>query len=120
MKTTKFYEVIKGWGKEIWFWNVDKYCYKHLCFNKNKKCSFHYHVKKDEIFHVLKGKLTIKYSFGDDINQAETLVLKENEVFHVPCGLRHMMIADQEEDVILIEVSTTHEESDSYRIIKGD
>ena len=55
MKLTKFYEVPKGWGKEIWFWNSDKYCYKHLCFDKNKKCSFHFHVKKDEIFHVLKG-----------------------------------------------------------------
>jgi hypothetical protein len=31
-----------------------------------------------------------------------------------------MMIADQGEDVILIEVSTTHEDLDSYRIIKGD
>jgi len=46
--------------------------------------------------------------------------LNENEVFHVPCGLRHMMIADQGENVILIEVSTTHEDLDSYRIIKGD
>jgi hypothetical protein len=37
---------------------------------------------------------------------------------HIPQGLRHQMIAL--EDSKLFEFSTTHYESDSYRIVKGD
>lgn len=120
MKTNKFFEVLKGWGKEIWFWNSDRYCYKHLYINKDRKCSYHYHRVKDEIFHCVTGPVTIKFSFGDDISQSETIVLKEDEVFHVPPLLRHQMIADHGRDVILVEISTTHDDNDSYRVIKGD
>ena len=120
MKLSNFYEVPKGWGKEIWFWNSDKYCYKHLIIKKNKRCSWHYRKEKSEIFHCVQGSVTIIYSFGEDATQANTLILEQNEVFHVPPLLRHQMIADQGKDVILVEVSTTHKDEDSYRVIKGD
>ena len=38
--------VPKGWGKEIIFVNNDDYCGKILCFDKGKKFSMHYHLKK--------------------------------------------------------------------------
>ena len=38
--------VKKGWGKEIIFVNNDEYCGKLLCFEKDKKFSMHYHIKK--------------------------------------------------------------------------
>ena len=45
--------VKKGWGYEKWIVNKDLYCGKLLFFNAGKKCSWHYHVKKDEKKHPL-------------------------------------------------------------------
>ena len=47
--------VPKGWGKEIIFVNNDEYCGKLLCFDKGKKFSMHYHLKKKETWYVSKG-----------------------------------------------------------------
>lgn len=110
------YEVTKSWGKEVWYWNSDRYCYKGLHIKKGEKCSFHYHEKKDEIFHVIEGAVTVRYSFGDDLEKAGWVTLQKNEIFHVTPLMRHQMIADQGMDVVLVEVSTTHYEDDSFRI----
>ena len=110
------YTVLKSWGKEIWYWNSDRYCYKHLVFNRDMGCSFHYHMKKDEIFHVLKRAVTIRYAWGDDIGQAQEKLLYEGDVFHVPTMMRHKITADCMTSAVLVEVSTTHSEDDSYRI----
>ena len=42
--------VDKGWGKEIWMVNNNKYCGKLLQFNQNAKFSMHYHIKKFRIY----------------------------------------------------------------------
>ncbi len=110
------YTVQKSWGKEVWYWNSDRYCYKHLYFEKGKGCSFHYHKIKDEVFHVLKGTVTIQYSWGDDIEQVNKRILSEGMIFHVPPMMRHKMVANGLTDAVLAEVSTTHSEDDSYRI----
>ena len=47
--------IAKGWGKEIIFVNNDEYCGKLLCFDKGKKFSMHYHLKKKETWYVSKG-----------------------------------------------------------------
>jgi len=62
--------------------------------------------------------MTLKVGMTDNIDEAETLTLKPGDVFHVPVGLRHQMIA--EEDSELFEFSTQHFDTDSYRIIRGD
>ena len=67
MKSNKFFEDKKGWGKEVWFWNSEKFCYKHLYINKGKKCSWHYHKIKDEVFYLQSGKMIVKFSEDDDI-----------------------------------------------------
>lgn len=106
------------WGYERWATNNDKYCGKLLYFNKNKRCSWHYHRIKDETFYVSSGKAIIKHSFEDDINNACSTLLKKGDTFHVPVGMRHQVIAL--EDTEILEISTTHFEDDSYRLIKGD
>lgn len=108
----------KGWGKELWITNTDKYCGKILCFNKGKRCSWHYHEIKDEVFYLLNGLMEITVSESNDREKAETFFLKRGETFHVKTGLRHQMLAI--EDSELLEVSTQHFEDDSIRIIKGD
>tara|TARA_R110000824_G_scaffold101386_6_gene240871 strand:- start:6981 stop:7340 length:360 start_codon:yes stop_codon:yes gene_type:complete len=110
--------VDKGWGYEKWIVNKREYCGKLLFFNKDKRCSWHFHKIKDEVFYLQSGKLLVKYSDQDDIEKAEELVLEAGENFHVYTGLRHQMIAL--EDSELFEFSTEHFDSDSYRIQKGD
>lgn len=114
----KIKHVSKGWGFEKWIVNCEKYCGKLLFFKKNKKCSWHYHKIKDEVFYIQSGSILVKFSDDDDIDNSNEIVLKKGDSFHIYTGLRHQMIAL--EDTELFEFSTEHFDSDSYRIIKGD
>ena len=108
----------KGWGYELWIHNDEDYCGKLLFFEKGKKCSWHYHQKKDETFYLQEGKLLVRYSEEDDIEKAVEVIMERGDKFHVYRGLRHQMFALEDSD--LFEFSTQHFEDDSYRIIKGD
>lgn len=110
--------VKKGWGHEQWIWNNESYCGKLLHFQCDKKCSFHYHIEKDEVLKIMSGKIVMKYSYEDDLDKADVCILTSGMAFHVPQNLRHQMIA--EEDSVIVEFSTHHKEYDSYRIVKGD
>jgi quercetin dioxygenase-like cupin family protein len=110
--------VPKGWGFEKWIVNNEKYCGKLLYFVKGKRCSWHYHKIKDEVFYIQSGKIMVKYSENDDLKNASEIILERGDNFHVNVGLRHQMIAL--EDTELFEFSTQHFDSDSHRIIKGD
>ena len=109
---------LKGWGKELWWCNGEKYCGKSLFFTKGKKCSFHFHKLKSEHFVLHSGKLIVRFGLEPDLTKAETLEMSPGDVFFVPQGLIHQMEAI--EDSELLEFSTQHFEEDSYRIIKGD
>ena len=98
--------VEKGWGYELWIVNKTEYCGKLLFFNKDKRCSWHYHVLKDEVFYLQSGKMLVKYSEEDDLDNADELILEAGNNFHVYRGLRHQMIAL--EDSELFEFSTEH------------
>jgi len=110
--------VDKGWGWERWIVNKEQYCGKLLFFEEGKRCSFHYHKIKDEVFYLQSGKMLIKFSEDDDLENATELLLNAGDNFHVYVGLRHQMIAL--EDSELFEFSTQHFDEDSYRIVKGD
>lgn len=110
--------VPKGWGFEKWIVNNEEYCGKLLYLAKGKKCSWHYHVLKDETFYIQSGKILLKYSDHDIIENAKELILEKGDNFHVYRGLRHQMYAL--EDTELFEFSTQHFDSDSNRISPGD
>ena len=110
--------VPKGWGFEKWIVNNEEYCGKLLYFVKGKRCSWHYHELKDEVFYIQSGKVLVKYSDDDEIENANELILERGDNFHVYRGLRHQIIA--REDTELFEFSTQHFDSDSHRIHKGD
>ena len=98
--------VPKIWGKEIWMANTDLYCGKKLILNKGKRCSLHYHKNKDETFYIDSGEVLME--IGDDkkiMKQGESVLIKP-EVKHRFSGLKDSMI---------IEISTHHEDLDSYR-----
>ncbi len=111
-------KVSKGWGYELWIVNKEEYCGKLLFFNAGKRCSWHYHKLKDETFYVQSGQLVLKYSEDNDIDNADYIIMKPGDRFHVYKGLRHQIRAIT--DVELFEFSTQHFDEDSYRVYKGD
>ena len=110
--------VSKGWGYEKWIVNCPMYCGKILFLSKDKKCSWHYHKKKDEVFYVQSGAVEVLYSFDDSRETADKILLTEGDKFHVPTGMRHQMFALK--DTELFEFSTEHFDDDSIRLQKGD
>jgi len=90
--------------------NTDKYCGKILELKKNCFCSIHYHKEKDETFYVLDGKIKLEL-FG------ETKILKKGESIHLKPYTLHRFTGI--EDSKIIEISTHHEDSDSYRVKKS-
>jgi mannose-6-phosphate isomerase-like protein (cupin superfamily) len=118
-KTRKTNSVIveKGWGHEIIIINNEKYCGKILHFNKGAKFSMHYHIKKTETWYVKSGKFTFKWI---NTSNADTVIeeLLPGDIITNNIGEPHQIICDEEGDIF--EVSTTHYDEDSYRVIKGD
>ncbi len=60
----------------------------------------HTHENEDEMFYILKGVLTIKFSDKD-------VILNEGEFIIIPKGVEHMPVAKEEVHVMLIEAKTT-------------
>lgn len=109
--------VEKGWGKEIIFVNNDEYCGKILCFNKGKKFSMHYHLKKKETWYINKGKFILNWiDIEKGITHSEYLNI--GDVITNERGEPHQMEALEDSEIF--EVSTKHYDNDSYRIYKGD
>lgn len=77
----------------------------------------HYHIKKEETWAVIKGKLLLKYY---DLSNAEEkeMILQLGDTVHLKPCIPHKLVAIEESSVF--EVSTQHFEEDSYRVQKGD
>src|SRR5438445_2696734 len=61
---------------------------------------WHHHEAEDELFLVVKGRITIRFRDGD-------VTLEENEFLIVPKGVEHMPVALDEAWVLLFEPKTT-------------
>ncbi|MHC1781298.1 MAG: cupin domain-containing protein [Anaerolineaceae bacterium] len=61
---------------------------------------WHEHKNEDELFLVIKGRLTIRMKDQD-------VVLESGEFFIVPKGVSHMPVAEEEVEVVLLEPKTT-------------
>jgi mannose-6-phosphate isomerase-like protein (cupin superfamily) len=61
---------------------------------------WHAHDDEDELFFVLKGRLTIEM-------EASSIVLGAGDLFVVPKGVRHNPVADEECHVMLVERRST-------------
>ncbi len=61
---------------------------------------WHHHEQEDELFYVLRGRLTI--CFRD-----RNVVLNEGEMLVVPRGVEHKPVADEEVWLMLFEPATT-------------
>lgn len=109
--------VPKGWGHEVIIINNEKYCGKILHFKKDAKFSMHFHIKKTETWYVQSGSFIFKYIDTDNADvKIETLNPGDSITNEI--GQPHQIICVEEGDIF--EVSTTHFDEDSYRVMKGD
>jgi mannose-6-phosphate isomerase-like protein (cupin superfamily) len=111
------HRLAKGWGYELWLVNRH-YCGKLLHFQQGRKCSWHYHRQKEEVFFLHRGRLRVRYSYGDDLATASEVLLLPGMAFAVPVGLRHQMEAEVDSD--LFGFSSHHDDDDSIRLVCAD
>lgn len=107
----------KGWGQERWIENNDKYCLKILEFDKKARFSLHFHKEKDETWFVDKGEFILEIVDLRDASHHQ-FSLEEGQIIRIFPGIPHRL--STETGGKIIEVSTTHEDFDSYRIEPGD
>lgn len=105
-------QVNKVWGKEIWMANTERYCGKKLILEKGKRVSLHKHNIKDETFYIDRGRLLMEL---DD----EVRVMGVGDVIRIKPGTLHRYSGL--EDSVIIEISTHHDDDDTYReVLSGD
>jgi mannose-6-phosphate isomerase-like protein (cupin superfamily) len=67
---------------------------------------WHHHDDTDDLFLVLKGRITIRLREGE-------VELGPGEMFVVPVGVEHQPVADEEAELLLIEPSGTPNTGDA-------
>jgi len=97
--------VPKKWGEERWLVNRD-YCGKLLILKKGFRCSMHHHKNKDETFYINKGKVLLELD-------GKKTIMKPGQAQLVMPGQKHRFTGLEDSEII--EFSTHHEDSDSYR-----
>ena len=109
--------VEKAWGREEWLCNNNLYCGKLLFINDNKKLSMHFHKDKTESWYVLSGSVIARYIDTTNANIIE-FTLHAGDAVQVDPLLPHQI--EGVSNAIVIECSTHHEDSDSYRVMPGN
>ncbi|MGE0085717.1 MAG: cupin domain-containing protein [Desulfococcaceae bacterium] len=61
---------------------------------------WHQHESEDELYLVLKGQLNIEF-------QNETVILNEGDLFIIPSGTGHRLIAAQDVHLLIVEPKST-------------
>lgn len=107
----------KGWGSELIIENNELYCGKILQFNQGCKFSMHYHLEKDETWYVNSGEFLYRWIDTDNAEVHEQK-LGPGDIVRQRPGQPHQIEAITFGEIF--EVSTHHEDSDSYRVWKGD
>ena len=95
------------------------YCGKLLIHDKaNSMGSMHFHMKKHETFYVQQGSFRIWWIDTSNAKMNSTHLNQGHSWVNSP-GFPHQIEA-LEDNSILFEVSTTHYDDDSYRVMPGD
>ena len=109
-------EVQKDWGFERWFINdkENDLCYKELHIDSGKGFSNHFHDKKQEYFCVKSGRLWVRIT--DTANREKSSRhLDAGDILSLPRLVPHEVKAPLG-DVVITEISTFHDDADSFRI----
>ena len=108
--------VDKVWGREEWLVNNDDFCGKKLIFNEGTKLSLHMHHEKHELFYLESGKLIFRYHDYNEVLLKERLMLPGDMVYIPQCNFHSV---EALVDSVIIEISSHHEDSDSYRLTRS-
>ena len=95
-------EIVKPWGKEIWFAQNQHYAGKLLYVNKGKRLSLQFHEKKRETQYLFSGK--VKFTFGVNENNLQEIILNPGDKFDIHPYTIHRV--EGIEDSLIFEVST--------------
>lgn len=107
--------VAKLWGLEEWLVNNDSYCAKLLWITPGFQCSLHYHPVKCETFVALDGLIRVEYYV--DKQKFDTLLVGRNrDTLTLPPNTPHRFWSMGGEGGLLLEVSTTHSDTDVIRL----
>ena len=105
----------KRWGWEEWIVNNNLYCGKRLHFTIFRgSTSLHFHVAKHETMYVESGSFEIVIVDPTDASQV-THYLNAGDSLTIAPYTPHRITALSVPSV-LVEFSTHHENSDSYRV----
>lgn len=107
----------KQWGQELWLFHCSDYTAKFLDFNAGAQGSLHFHVDKHESWHLLEGEIEVT-TIDTDTAAQSVYTLRVGEMIDIPRLCPHQVKAIQKSRIL--EVSTQHSESDSYRVSPGD
>jgi len=102
--------VKKPWGREFWLVNTELYCIKIIECQSGVWSSdgrYHFHMDKDETFLVITGALIL------DVDTGIEHKLESGERFRISPFTRHRFKSHMH-FCRFIEISTHHEDSDSY------
>lgn len=108
--------VPKKWGREVWFANNEEknYCGKILEINPGQQLSLHFHLLKEEHLFNMSGDCMVEYLTENA--DSVFLQLDVGYSFHIKPGLVHRF--STKNGCTLLEASTFHRDSDSYRVQK--
>lgn len=128
----------KKWGYELCHFSNELFTGKTLHLLRGHACSLHVHFLKSETFYVRKGLVKLEWiDLEQDLEllrngsielDKEALLrrfnmyakiddLKSGESFYVPPGRAHRFFGTQTSEII--EFSTQHLDSDSYRFTES-
>ena len=95
-------KVDKPWGYELIWAETKSYVGKILHINRGERLSLQYHRQKEETLYLQSGRMDLEHF--EEGQPRQLTRMNSGDVFHVPPGLRHRMVAVEDCDVF--EVST--------------
>lgn len=122
---TDIYDSNHDWGGEFRFineppnplGNEDKgYCAKMLYLGNELPSSLHYHKIKKETFCVLFGEVGVSIYDDQAVDEIYHInILKPGDKLTIEPGTKHQFRALNNEPALILEASTYHDDSDTYR-----
>lgn len=111
--------VIKTWGSEEIIINSeeDNYCGKRMTLTGGKRCSIHYHLKKNETFFCQGGEFNLEV--WDQNGEMETIAMTPGKSYQLNEGTPHRFTGVAPYS-IFFEFSTFDNPMDTYRVEPGD
>lgn len=110
-------EVDKQWGRELWVANNrdEDYCAKLLYINAGHQFSYHFHHNKHETFYLLEGECQLHW-IDTEVGEERMIPLEQGVPMEIPRLMPHS--AEAITDCVILEVSTFHQDDDSFRVYR--